>query len=150
MDYPVKLAKDDNDTILVSSVDFPELITFGDDREDALSHASDALEEAVAARIAANEDIPHPSKGRTRARLSLLTSIKVSLYQEMRAQNVSKAELARRMGLPRQSSDRLVNVMHRSSVDQIERALKAIDRYVDVEVHAPWHGAATKPRRLQA
>ena len=52
MDYPVKLTKDDNGTYLVSSPDFPELVTFGDDKEDALSYAEGAFEEAIAARKA--------------------------------------------------------------------------------------------------
>jgi hypothetical protein len=35
MDYPVKLQRDDNDTILVSFPDFPEAHTCGDDVEEA-------------------------------------------------------------------------------------------------------------------
>ena len=49
--YPVILKKDTNDTILVTSVDFPELVTFGQDKDDALSHAIGAFEEAIEARI---------------------------------------------------------------------------------------------------
>jgi len=43
MDYPVKLKRDDNDTILVSFPDFPEAHTYGDDEGDALERAKDAL-----------------------------------------------------------------------------------------------------------
>jgi len=35
--YPVKLEPDE-DTVLVRSPDFSEIITFGEDREDALRH----------------------------------------------------------------------------------------------------------------
>ena len=63
--YPISLRRDDNDTYLATSRDFPELTTFGDDRDDALLHAVDALEEAIAARIAHQEDIPAPSAGGT-------------------------------------------------------------------------------------
>lgn len=61
--YPVILVEDDNDTLLVTSPDFPELTTFGEDREDALAHAVDAFEEAIAARIHDGEEIPPPSTG---------------------------------------------------------------------------------------
>ena len=37
--YRVKLTPDDNDTFLVTSPDFPEVITFGETREEALHYA---------------------------------------------------------------------------------------------------------------
>ena len=39
LEYPIMLEEDDNDTLLVTSPDFPELTTFGDDREDAIARA---------------------------------------------------------------------------------------------------------------
>ena len=36
MEYPVKLERDDNKTILVSFPEFPKAHTYGDDVEDAL------------------------------------------------------------------------------------------------------------------
>lgn len=60
--YPITL-EDDDGTIMARSPDFPELTTFGDDREEALARAVDALEEAIAARIHDRRDIPAPSRG---------------------------------------------------------------------------------------
>ena len=60
--YPVSL-EDDGGTVLVTSADFPELATFGEDRAEALARAVGAFEEAIAARIAARQDIPDPSAG---------------------------------------------------------------------------------------
>ena len=60
-EYPVNLTLD-NGTFLVTSPDFPELTTFGEDIEDALSHAVGAFLEAIAARRAHGYDIPKPSK----------------------------------------------------------------------------------------
>lgn len=68
LSYPVKLTPDDNDTVLVSAPDFPELTSFGEDEEDALWHAVDALEEAIAARMQTREDVPKPSRCRPRPR----------------------------------------------------------------------------------
>ena len=50
LSYPIDL-EDDDGTVLATSPDFPELTTFGDDRDEALERAIDALEEAIAARI---------------------------------------------------------------------------------------------------
>ena len=60
-EYPVNLTPDDG-TFLVTSPDFPELTTFGEDVEDALSHAVGAFQEAIAARKAEGRPIPDPSK----------------------------------------------------------------------------------------
>jgi antitoxin HicB len=40
--YPVKLARDDNGTILVTAPDLPEVSTFGEDATDALARAATA------------------------------------------------------------------------------------------------------------
>ena len=61
MKYPVKLTRDTNDTILVTFPDVPEAITFGDDEQEALLRASDALEAALAMYVDDRRDIPQPS-----------------------------------------------------------------------------------------
>ena len=65
LDYPVQL-EDDDGSILVTAPDFPELTTFGEDRDDALMRAVDALQEAIAARVHNGRDIPGPSPGEVR------------------------------------------------------------------------------------
>ncbi len=52
LNYPITLTPDDNGTVTTTSKGFPEVTTFGDDNDDALLHAIDAIEEAIAARIA--------------------------------------------------------------------------------------------------
>ena len=69
--YPIMLI-DDNDTVMVTAPDLPELVTFGDDREDAMARARDALEEAISARIHARQNVPAPGRGSLRAALSPL------------------------------------------------------------------------------
>ena len=78
--YPIILENDDG-AFLATSQDFPELTTFGTDREDALARAVDALEEAIAARIHDGRDIPQPSRGREVAVLPTLTAARVMLYR---------------------------------------------------------------------
>ena len=131
LDYPIHL-EDDDDTILVTSPDFPELTTFGDDRQEAIARAKDALEEAIAARIHDRKDIPRPSQGATRAVLPTLTAIKVMLYQGMRDQGVGKAELARRLGWQLPQVDRVLDIQHHSRLDRIDAALGAIGMTLQV------------------
>ena len=129
--YPITL-EDDDGTVLATSPDFPELTTFGDDREEAIARAVHALEEAIAARIHDRKDIPTPSRGETYAVLPTLTSVKVMLYQGMRDQGVGKAELARRLGWHMPQVDRVLDVQHRSRIDQMDAALGAIGQRLHV------------------
>ena len=132
VDYPVNFAKDDNGTVMVTAPDFPELTSFGEDRDDALLHAVDALEEAIAARIADRRDIPAPSPGRARAVLPTMTAMKVLLYNSARQQGVRKAELARRLHWHGPQVDRLFDVHHASRVDQLDAAFAALGLRVNI------------------
>src|ERR1700727_1935358 len=93
--YAVNLTTDDNGTILVTVPDLPEAITFGEDREDAIVRAADAIETAWMAAMAAREDIAEPkTHSQTYVDLNALTSAKVALYRAMRAERIGKAALA--------------------------------------------------------
>ena len=129
--YAIELEEDDG-AFLVTSPDFPELATFGDDREEAIARAADALEEAIAARIHDRDDIPAPSPGNTCATLPPLTAAKVLLYQGMREQGIGKAELARRLGWHLPQVDRVLDVEHHSRLDQMDAALSAIGWRLEV------------------
>ncbi len=133
--YPIVL-EDDDGTVLATSPDFPELTTFGDDYWEAMSRAVHALEETIAARIHDRKDIPSPSRGEKRAVLSTLTSVKVMLYQGMRDQGIGKAELARRLGWHLPQVDRVLDIRHRSRLDQMDAALGAIGRRLHVTAAA--------------
>ena len=124
--YPVHLEPDDNDTFLVTSLDFPELTTFGDDREEAIARAVDALEEAIAARMYDGKDIPVPSQGEDYAVLPTLIEAKAMLYRRMREQGIGKLELARSLGWLLTRVDRVVDINHRSRLDDIDAALRAV------------------------
>ena len=131
--YPITLTDDDNGTVLATSPDFPELTTFGEDRKDAILHAIDALEEAIAARIAHREEIPSPSRGKFRASLPTQTSVKVLLYQSMMEQGLRKADLARMLNCHAPQVDRLLDLRHASRLDQIDSAFNVLGMELRVE-----------------
>ncbi|MDE7064033.1 MAG: type II toxin-antitoxin system HicB family antitoxin [Desulfovibrionaceae bacterium] len=133
-EYTVLLVPDDNGTLMVTCPDLPEVATFGDDREDALLRAADALEEALAARMAARRDIPVPTEqpGMESVSLSAQTRLKVALYQTMREAGVSKAELARRLAVHGPQMDRLLDLRHASRLDSLESALHMLGKRVEI------------------
>lgn len=133
--YPVRLSRDDNDTILVSFPDFPEAHTFGDTKEEALAHAVDALATIIDAYIKDRQPIPAPSRGSgPTVQLPALIASKVALYESMRAQKVNKAELARRLDLHPPQVDRLIAVHHASRIDQLEAAFEVLGKKLVVSV----------------
>ena len=134
--YRVKL-EDDEGTVLVTSPDFSELITFGDTREEALVYAVGAFREAVAGRIHYKEPIPKPSRiksGEPFITLPLQTEMKIRLYESLQAKGMKKAELARRMNLHRQEIDRLMDFKHSTSIGKIEQAFAALGKQLIIEV----------------
>lgn len=139
MKYPVVLTPDDNGTLLVTCPDLPEVTTFGEDAGDALQRAADAIEEALAARIAHREDVPVPAppKGRPVAALPPLTVAKVELYRAARARGVSKAELGRRLAWSGPQVDRLYDLRHSSKIENIDLALRALGKQLDISVSDP-------------
>jgi antitoxin HicB len=100
LDYPVDLTPDDG-AILVTFPDIPEAITHGEDEDEALLYAVDALETALSFYVDDRKPLPVPSKpkrGQRTVRPSALECAKLGVYQAMTEQGVKKSELARRLG----------------------------------------------------
>ena len=133
--YPVVLEPDDNGTLLVTFPDFPEAQTFGNDREEALTHASDALATIVDGYIRARRPLPAPSAIRDdAAELSALMSAKVELYKAMQALGVTKSDLGRRLNWHLPQVDRLLDLNHGSQVDQLDAAVQALGGRLTVTI----------------
>jgi antitoxin HicB len=136
MRYAVNLQKDE-DSVLVTVPDLPEAITFGDDREDALARAVDAIETAIIGYMADREDIPAPgARAKDYVALPTLSALKVELYRAMRAEGLGKAALAKRLGVALPQIDRLLDLRHASRLDAMERAFAALGRTMDIVVKA--------------
>ncbi len=138
MDYPVDLLPDDNDTLLVTFPDVPGAITYGASEVKALANAVDALETIFSGLITDRREIPRPSPplGRRTVSPSLLGSLKINVYRAMRERGWRKADLARAMSLNPRQIDRLLDLRHASTVAQLEQALAACGKRVEVDLRA--------------
>lgn len=140
--YQIELTEDDNGTFLVTCPALPEVTTFAETHTEALAHASDAIQEALAARMAARQPIPADHSARRDGdaiaiaivAVPMLQSLKVHLYEAARSEGVSPAELARRLHWHREQVDRLFRLDHLSRLDQIEAAFAAMAKRVDFNV----------------
>ena len=123
---------------VVTFPDFGYGVTQGDTLEEATEMAQDLLEGLISDSIDQGGDLPKPSKRRGRRHrvvsLPALQSAKVELYQAFRASGLRKAELARRIGIPKSNLDRLFDLKHQSRFDQLEAAFAALNKHIWVEV----------------
>lgn len=134
MQYPANL-QPDGKFLLVTFPDIPEAITQGDNIEDAMLHAADVLESALDFYLESGRSIPAPSKpkrGQHLIELPASLSAKVLLVNEMVAQKVRPAELARRLKVTPQEVTRLIDVHHTSKIDGIALALKALGKTMEI------------------
>jgi len=135
LSYRIELVPDDNGTLLVTCPDLPIVASFGENEREAIAHAVDAIETALASMIDDGEDIRRPSEGAgPHVVLPMLTTLKVNLYWTLREAGITRAELQRRLGWNRESVDRLFKLDHRSRLEQIEAAMAALGKAFDVEV----------------
>ena len=135
--YPVKLERDEHGAIMVSFPDVPGAITFGEDEQEALARAVDALETMFMGIIADREPIPAPSRlkrGQRSLRVPALTEAKLNLYQTMRSARVGKAELARRLNCHLPQVDRLLDLGHASRLDRLEAAFRVLGKRLNIVV----------------
>lgn len=135
-DYPVVLEAQAEGGFVATFPDVPEAITQGEDTDETLLYAVDALETALSFYVEARKPLPVPSaaQGRPTVRPSALECAKLGVYQAMTEQGVRKAELARRLGWHMPQVDRLLDLRHASRLDQIEAAARALGRVVEVRV----------------
>jgi antitoxin HicB len=134
MRYPANV-KPDGRFFLVTFPDFSEAITQGDSIEDALIHAADVLESTLDYYMKDGLAIPTPSKpkrGQYVVELPASYAAKILLLNEMAAQKVRPAELARRMKVTRQEVNRLIDWRHTSKIDVVAGALKALGKTLEI------------------
>lgn len=135
MKFPVNLAKEPEGGYTVTFPDIPEAITCGTNVEDALYHAKDALESAMEFYFDDQRPVPAPSKpkrGQHMVELPASVSAKVILLNEMAAQKVRPAELARRLRITPQEVTRLIDLRHTTKIDGIAGALRALGKTLEV------------------
>jgi antitoxin HicB len=137
LSYPVNLVPDSNGTLLVMFPDIPEAVSVGDEEDEALLNALDALESAIEIYFDEKREVPPPSKAKKGQRVVTLPALvvaKVLLANEMVRQGVRKAELARRLDVHMPQVDRLLNPRHSSKLDAIEAAFSKLGKRLEVSI----------------
>jgi antitoxin HicB len=136
--YPVNFTQNDTDQgYVLTCDDIPAVIAYGNTVSEALDAGKESLEAAIESYLEDKKLVPVPSKTkRGQHGIELPTSLaaKVLLLNEMIAQNVRPAELARMLNTTPQEVNRLTNVRHTTRIDGITAALQALGKQLYVRV----------------
>lgn len=135
--YPVILIPDENGSIIAQFPDVPEAMTVGSDEANALAWAQDALVIALSGYIDDRRDIPKPSpikEGQRAMPLPPMVAMKLAVYQAMRDEGVTQAELGARMGVDGRQIRRILDLDHNTILPHLEQALKALGKRLVIDI----------------
>ncbi|WP_317850602.1 type II toxin-antitoxin system HicB family antitoxin [Pseudomonas sp. GL-R-19] len=139
-DYAIRFEEDDGPGVAVFCRDLPQLNSYGDDREHAISEALDAIESTLSLYVDERRAIPEatpPEDGEHVVALPAVTVAKIALWNEMMKQGMRKADLCRALGVHQAQGDRLVDFLHTSKMEQLEAALGALKTSIRVSPSEP-------------
>jgi len=138
MKFSVKLTHTEG-VVMVTCPDLPEFTSVGDNDNEALANAVDGIETTLQMYMQDRRDIPSASrakKGYVTVALPPLAVAKVGLYEAMKEQGMRKADLARKMDMHMPQIDRLLDLRHKSKLEQVSDALAAVGRRIELTVLA--------------
>ncbi|NBF02517.1 type II toxin-antitoxin system HicB family antitoxin [Pseudomonas sp. Fl5BN2] len=137
--YAIRFEQDTAPGIAVFCRDLPELNSYGNDREHAIAQAMDAVDTTLSLYVDQRRPIPQATPaqaGEHVLHLPTITVAKIALWNTLMERNMRKADLRRLLGVAQVQSDRLVDFLHTSKIEQLENALAALGKRLTVSVEA--------------
>ena len=138
-EYPVLLKRAAEGGYIVTCRDLPALITQGDDKEDALAQATDAMDEVFATLMKLDKPFPVASQRRRGERLvspPVESVAKAALYSTLRDANITKAQLAKRLGIDEKEVRRLLDPHYHSKVPRIAEAISLLGKRLVISLES--------------
>lgn len=122
---------------VVTFPDFGYGVTQGETDAEAMEMAQDLLMLTIGDYIRESRQLPASRRHRGSkfrpVRLPALQSAKVDLYIAFLESGLTKAEFARRIGIPKTHIERLFSLRHQSQLGQIESGFAALGKRLHVE-----------------
>ncbi|MDR1311068.1 MAG: type II toxin-antitoxin system HicB family antitoxin [Burkholderiaceae bacterium] len=138
MKYPAKFTFNKKSNWLsITFRDLPEAIAQGENEDDALSMAQDALITVLEYYFEKGSRVPVPSPPKHGERLVSVpasVSAKVLLLNEMLNQKIKRVELASKLGVTPPEVTRLTNLRYGTKIDRIEAALNALGKSLELSI----------------
>lgn len=138
-DYAIRFEESDGTGVAVFCRDLPQLNSYGDNREHAISESLDAIDSTLSLYVDERRAIPAasaPLAGEHVVYLPAVTVAKIALWNAMMERDMRKADLCRLLGVHQAQGDRLVDFLHTSKMEQLEAALSALGKRLSISVEA--------------
>ena len=108
--------------------------------KESIILAEDALVVALSTYVDGNEELPAPSpwiEGQELIGVQPVIAAQLDLYNAMRRQNLTRADLARRLNISQPAVHRLLALDYRTPLTQIRRALAALTQEPAADLAEP-------------
>lgn len=138
-DYPVTVHTDENPGVALTCDAIPEFNAAGDDLAEALGESVDVMETALSIYVDQRRAVPRapaPLDGQPVVRLPALTVAKIELWNTMVERGMRKADLCRLLGVTQSQGDRMVDFLHATKLEALEKALAALGKRLMVHTEA--------------
>jgi antitoxin HicB len=137
--FPMRLTPDEGGTIVVQGCEpLTGVLTFGENRDQALAMAREALTGVLEAMLDAGEVIPRPPQVAgvdvvyVSPEATLVAPILLKWARE--DARLSQVELAERIGVSQQAYQRLERARSNPSIKTLARAAKALGRELQLSI----------------
>jgi antitoxin HicB len=135
--FAVRLANDPDGGVLATFPDVPEAITFGDDRDDAIRSAQEALAVALFGYLKEGRKLPAAKrKTGTFVAPQATDVLKIAVVEAWQESGISKSEFARMLGVDEKEARRILDPDAATKADRLEEALSILGRRVHIAVEA--------------
>lgn len=138
-EYPVLLKAAEEGGFVVTCRDLPALITQGENKEDALMQAADAMDEVFATYMLEGLTFPKPSKTK-RGEYSVAppaeTMAKAALHMAMSEAGITKVQLAKQLGIDEKEVRRLLDPHYGSKLPRIAQAIQLLGKRLVIGLEA--------------
>jgi len=138
-EYAVMLTPADEGGFVITCRDLPQLVTQGEEVADALSEASDAMDEVFAAYMQGKMAFPAPSevqRGEYRVAPPAETMAKAALYVAMKEARITNVQLAQQLGVDEKEVRRLLDPHYASKLPRIAQAVAALGKRLVIGLEA--------------
>lgn len=133
--YKANVVADPDGGFVVTFIDVPEAITHGNTKEEAMENAQEALGLALRGIVLDDQPLPQPvSRDGVSVAVDPEDAIKLAVIQAFQQADISKSELARRLGKSENEARRILDPDHRTKLGQMQDAMHALGKTLVVSV----------------
>jgi len=134
--YYARIEDDPDGGHIVTFPDVAEAITAGQNREEALENASQALGFALRCRLSSGQPLPAPVPDESLIPIGLdaWNTLKLAVMEAFRSAGITKTELARQLGKKETEARRILDPNYPTKLQTLEQVLGILGKKLIITV----------------